>query len=219
MANGSQGVGIMNRRALFLSPHTDDVELGAGGTIAKFVESYEVHVVAFSDATDVQPGSLPEDTLVSEMMTAMDVLGVHEERVHMLGFRTRYFHSARQEILDALIKIRDQVRPSVVFAPSTCDRHQDHQVVVNEVLRAFKGSSSSILGYEQPWNNFSFETTCFVSLDEVHVAKKLEALARYRSQQHRPYLNEEFIRGLASVRGTQIASTYAEAFEVMRVIL
>jgi N-acetylglucosamine malate deacetylase 1 len=58
-----------------------------------------------------------------------------------------------------------------------------------------------------------------VSLDQVHVAKKLEALARYRSQQHRHYLNEELIRGLASVRGSQIGSQYAEAFEVMRVIL
>jgi hypothetical protein len=58
-----------------------------------------------------------------------------------------------------------------------------------------------------------------VTLDEVCIAKKLEALAQYESQRHRPYLNEEFIRGLASVGGTQIGSTYAEAFEVMRVIL
>ena len=209
----------MTKRALFLGPHTDDVELGAGGTVAKFVESYEVHVVAFSDAMDAQPERLPEDTLTGEMKGAMDVLGVHQERVHMLGFRTRYFHSARQEVLDALIRIRDEVRPDIVFAPSTYDRHQDHQVVVNEVLRAFKGSNSTILGYEQPWNNFSFETSCFVPLDEVHIGKKLEALARYRSQEHRLYLNEEFIRGLASVRGTQIGTTYAEAFEVMRVIL
>lgn len=209
----------VTRRALFLSPHTDDVELGAGGTVAKFVESYEVHVAAFSDAMDTQRERLPEDTLISEMMTAMGALGVDEERVHMLRFKTRYFHAARQEILDALIRIRDQIRPDVIFAPSTYDRHQDHQVVVNEVLRAFKGYNSTILGYEQPWNNFSFETTCFVPLDEVHIAKKLEALARYESQQHRPYLNEEVIRGLASVRGTQIGSIYAEAFEVMRVIL
>lgn len=209
----------MTRRALFLSPHTDDVELGAGGTVAKFMESYEVHVAVFSDAMDTQPEGLPEDTLISEMMSAMNVLGVDGERVHIHGFRTRYFHSIRQELLEALIRVRDRVRPNIVFSPSTYDRHQDHQVVVNEVLRAFKGSNTTILGYEQPWNNFSFETTCFVPLDEVHIAKKLEALARYISQQHRLYLNEEFIRGLASVRGTQIGSTYAEAFEVMRVIL
>jgi LmbE family N-acetylglucosaminyl deacetylase len=209
----------MTRRALFLSPHTDDIELSVGGTAAKFVESYEVHVAAFSDATDVQPENLPENTLISEMMRAMDVLGVDKQHVHTFGFRTRYFHSARQEVLDALIRIRDQVRPDIVFAPSTYDRHQDHQVVVNEVLRAFRGSNATILGYEQPWNNFYFETTCFVTLDEVCIAKKLEALAQYESQRHRPYLNEEFIRGLASVGGTQIGSTYAEAFEVMRVIL
>ncbi len=206
-------------RALFISPHTDDVELGAGGTVARFVASHEVHVAAFSDAWDAQPESLPENTLLGEMRQAMEVLGVGGDRVHVLKFRTRHFQSARQRVLDEMIRIRDRVRPDFVFAPSTRDSHQDHQVVINEVLRAFKGSRTTILGYELPWNNLSFETTGFVALDEEHINKKLAALSQYRSQQHRRYLNEEFIRGLASVRGTQIGSKYAEAFEVMRVML
>ncbi len=206
-------------RALFVSPHTDDVELGAGGTVARFVETHEVHVAAFSDAWDAQPEKLPENTLVSEMKRAMEVLGVEQEHVHVLRFRTRHFQSARQRVLDEMIRIRERVKPDFVFAPSTRDSHQDHQVVINEVLRAFKGSHTTILGYELPWNNLSFETTGFVALEEAHIDRKLAALSQYRSQQHRRYLNEEFIRGLASVRGTQVGSKYAEAFEVMRVML
>lgn len=209
----------LTSRALFVSPHTDDVELGAGGTVARFVKTHEVHVAAFSDAWDAQPEGFPENTLIAEMKGAMEVLGVDADRVHVLKFRTRHFQAVRQSVLDEMIRIRERVRPDFVFAPSTRDSHQDHQVVVNEVLRAFKGARISILGYELPWNNLSFETTGFVALDEEHINKKLEALAQYRSQQHRRYLNEEFVRGLASVRGTQIGSRYAEAFEVMRVML
>ena len=41
----------------------------------------------------------------------------------------------------------------------------------------------------------------------------------YRSQAHRPYATEEFVRGLARTRGTQIGVKYAEAFQVFRWIL
>ncbi|MDY6836311.1 MAG: PIG-L deacetylase family protein [Chloroflexota bacterium] len=205
--------------ALFLSPHTDDAELGAGGTIAKMAETTEVHVVAFSDASDTQHRTVPSDTLKKETMKAMRILGIDQENISILSYRTRHFWSSRQEILDSIINLRDRIRPNIIFAPSTHDKHQDHQVIVNEVLRAFKGSSTTILGYEQPWNNFSFESTCFIKLDESHVDKKVRALEMYTSQSHRPYLNEEFIRGLASVRGTQMGGGYAEAFEAMRVVI
>lgn len=43
----------MKKKVLVLAPHTDDAELGCGGSIAKFVEEgREVHVVSFSIAED-----------------------------------------------------------------------------------------------------------------------------------------------------------------------
>jgi predicted nucleic acid-binding protein len=84
-------------------------------------------------------------------------------------------------------------------------------------LRAFK--KCTIFGYEQPWNNITFDTTAFIRLEERHIAKKVEALNCYESQKDRIYLNEEFIRSLARTRGVQINSRYAEAFEVIRWII
>ena len=49
--------------------------------------------------------------------------------------------------------------------------------------------------------------------------EKLEALREYRSQAHRPYAKEAFIKGLAVSRGVQIAQSYAEVFEVLRWII
>jgi hypothetical protein len=68
-----------------------------------------------------------------------------------------------------------------------------------------------------PWNNFNFSTTCFVELDEKIIETKIEALKKYKSQEHRSYANEEFIRSLARTRGVQIGTLYAEVFEVIRI--
>ena len=69
-----------------------------------------------------------------------------------------------------------------------------------------------------PWNNLTFDTSCFSILDKKHLETKIDALTEYNSQKNRPYFNEDFIRSLAITRGTQIGSTYAEAFEVIRMI-
>lgn len=88
-----------------------------------------------------------------------------------------------------------------------------------EGLRAFK--ETSVMGYELPWNHISFSAQAFFSLEEAHIQKKWSALQAYRSQLElrRSYFTEDFIRGLAKMRGTQIKREWAEAFEVLRVVL
>jgi LmbE family N-acetylglucosaminyl deacetylase len=110
--------------------------------------------------------------------------------------------------------LKSELDPQVVFLPSLNDTHQDHEVVSREGFRAFK--SASMLGYELPWNNLTFETNFFVTLQEAHIEKKIEALKCYQSQQGRAYSSPEFVRSLAITRGTQIGSRYAEVFQAIR---
>ena len=204
-------------RALVLAPHTDDGEFGCGGTIARLVEERrEVHYVAFSAAEDSVPKGFRRDVLRGEVREATKVLGIPAKRLHTMKFQVRKFPEHRQELLDAMIRIRDEVRPDVVFLPSAHDIHQDHAQVHAEGLRAFKGTT--MLGYEVPWNNLVFETTAFIRLEERHVAKKVAALAKYRSQLGRPYANKETIRAQARLRGTQAGCRFAETFQVIRFI-
>ncbi len=58
-----------------------------------------------------------------------------------------------------------------------------------------------------------------MKLEEEHIAKKVLALQEYKSQALRDYMSKEFIFSLAKVRGVQIGSAYAEAFEVLRKII
>jgi len=204
-------------RALVLAPHTDDGEFGCGGTIARLVEERrEVHYVAFSAAEDSVPKGFRRDVLRGEVREATKVLGIPAKRLHTMKFQVRKFPEHRQELLDEMIRLRDELRPDVVFLPSKHDVHQDHATVHDEGLRAFKGTT--MLGYEVPWNNLVFETTAFIRLDERHVARKVAALAKYRSQRGRPYANKETVRAQARLRGTQAGCRLAETFQVIRFI-
>lgn len=203
---------------MILAPHTDDGELGCGGSIARFVEEgNEVYYVAFSTAEQSLPKGFPPNTLELEVKAATKVLGIPPENLVIFKHEVRKLNYIRQEILEELIMLRKHIRPSLIFLPSPNDLHQDHHTVSEEGVRAFK--NSSILGYELLWNNISFHTQSFVILSQHHVNTKLSALKKYKSQHHRKYLTKEFITGWAKTRGTQINADFAEAFEVIRWII
>ncbi len=205
-------------RILLLSPHTDDVELGSGGSVAKFIEEgNEILWIAFSVAEDSLPNGLPKDTLQREFEQVIDHYGLRSENYQILGYKVRHLDKHRQDILEHLVKVRSDFRPNIVIGPSIHDHHQDHQVVANEMVRAFK-SSASIICYELPWNHVSFDTQLFVTLEEKHMQKKWEALQEYRSQvmNSKGYFDREFVFGMARMRGVQCNERYAEAFEVVR---
>ena len=206
----------MTRKILIISPHTDDGELGCGGAIARFIEEGdEVSYAALSCCEKSVPPEYPPDILSHEVKKATRILGI--KKPVLFGFDVREFPRWRQEILDTLIHLRKDLQPDMVFTPSSYDTHQDHKTTMEETLRAFK--QCTILGYEQPWNNISFNTGAFIQLDENHIQKKIDALQCYETQKERSYLNENFIRGLAMTRGTQIEKQYAEAFEVIKWVM
>ena len=206
---------INGKRILVMAPHTDDGELGCGGAITRFInEGNQVYYVAFSACRQSVLPQFPEDILISEVKEATQKLGILPENLILLDYEVRTFNYRRQEILDDILKIKKDISPHIVLMPSLNDIHQDHFTITNEGIRAFK--FSSILCYELPWNNFSFNTSCFVALSEKEIERKASALACYKSQAHRTYANSEFIYSLAKVRGVQSGSAFAEAFEVVR---
>lgn len=208
----------MSNRILVLAPHTDDGELGCGGTIARLVESGDdVYYVAFSAAEKSVPQSMPKDVLRCEVKQATHVLGIPPKNLLIFDYEVRDFPLHRQEILDDLIELQRDIQPHLTLLPAFHDIHQDHITIASEGLRAFK--TTTILGYELPWNNMTFNTTAFVFLEERHVNCKVDAMSCYTSQKTRPYANGDFIRSLARARGIQIGAEYAEAFEVIRWVL
>jgi LmbE family N-acetylglucosaminyl deacetylase len=205
------------RKILVLAPHTDDGELGCGGSIAKFcAEKREVHYAAFSNCKKSLPAGLPADTLEKECKLALQQLGMHPSKLLLYDFEVREFSQKRQEILEELVSLNKYIQPDLVIIPSASDIHQDHQVIHQEALRAFK--KTSVLGYELPWNQSKSNHSFFIKLSEADLEKKVKAIAAYQSQSHRNYMEEDFIRSLAKVRGVQSNHSYAEAFETYMIV-
>ena len=206
---------------LLLAPHTDDIELGCGGTVLKLLEEgNEVHWVVFSTAEDSVPPGMPLDTLKKEFLSVVGSLGLSENQYEICSYPVRNFDLHRQEILEKLVSIRREIKPDVVIGPSLHDVHQDHQVIANEMVRAFK-TSASILCYELPWNHTEFENQCFSKLSDKLIEKKIGLLNNYSSQVslNRIYFSAQFIKSWAKMRGIQCNTEYAESFEVVRWIL
>lgn len=193
-------------KILAFAPHPDDIELGCGGSISKWIkEGHHVHAVSLSSrSTDER-----------EFENGCNVLGITSRERH--EFLVRRFHQSRQLVLDRMLEIGRRIKPDLVIIPSTSDTHQDHQVVRDEGFRAFK--RVSLIGYEMPQNNLGFNTNMFVRLTKEDIDKKYQALSCYESQDGRPYLTKSFIESLARVRGMQAGSEFAETFEVIRWVL
>lgn len=206
-------------KVLFLSPHADDAELGAGGTIARFLEEgKEIYFVVFCLCRASVLPELPSDVLREECLRSFEALCVLPDKITILDYEVRTFPTYRQQILEDIINIKKKIKPDLVFVPSSSDMHQDHNTIYWEALRAFK-KEASIWGYEHPWNNLTFSTDVFIRLKDEHVEKKLESLKQYKSQANRSYFAERYNRSLLISRGTQVDWPYAEAFELVRLLI
>ncbi len=204
-----------SKTALVLAPHPDDGEFSCGATLKKLSENAcQIYYAAFSPCEKSLPSGFAKDSLFKELTRAVHILGIPETNILTFQYPVRSFPDHRQEILEDLIKLKKQIQPDLVFLPNSNDIHQDHEVINREGMRAFK--HCRMLGYELPWNNFTFTNSCHVVLKKSHIMAKMKALEAYKSQAFRNYHNEEFFFGLAKTRGIQIGEDYAEAFECIR---
>ncbi len=203
---------LKNDRILVLSPHTDDAELGMGGTLSRLVRlPCDIKAVVFN---------APDERLKEECTRAYEILGnVGNSKVDLsiLGFKRRFFPRDRQNILQQIWEINQGFKPNMVFTPCTRDHHQDHETVTNEALRIFK--SSTIFGYELQWNVIDFLENTFVTLDERDLEIKRKMLECYKSQHGRPYFDWDYQLGVSRSKGITLGGGYAEAFESIRVVL
>jgi LmbE family N-acetylglucosaminyl deacetylase len=181
----------------------------AGGTIAKLIEQRnDVEVLTLSHIYQ-------EQDLISEWHASMEVLGVEKLNKTSKSFVSRRFYEQRDGILQSLFKF-DSLGFDYVFIPNQTDFHSDHSVVAKAAIRVFK--HSNLLSWLPEWNQRQFVKNYFVKLEHRHVQKKLEALACYKSQLHRPYFNQDVIVGGMHVNGMMCNTTFAEAFQVINLI-
>ena len=205
-------VELSGKNVLFLGAHPDDIELGCGALLSNIAAKAKVTCVTLSDnQTNPKLGNL-----VEEHYRSMAILGLARDAVLLGKFETRYFPRDRQEILEYLYEINTRHKPDLVFVHTAADIHQDHRVVTEEALRAFRGVS--LLGFDVLRSSYGFFPEFLIEVDEKDVERKLGALAEYKTYAGKYYFDPEVIRATLIRHGALAERPFAEGFDILRIV-
>jgi LmbE family N-acetylglucosaminyl deacetylase len=200
------------KRVLFLGAHPDDIELGCGALIHHIARISEVHCVTFSDN---QKNPLLKN-VVDEQYRSMAILGVPKERAVYGPFITRVFPDSRQEILEYLLRLREEIMPELIFVHSKQDIHQDHLTMTEEALRAYRGIT--LLGYDVVRSSYGFFPHFLVEVTVEDVEAKIEALSQYSTYRDKYYFDRELTRAIMVRHGALAERPFAEGFDILRIV-
>jgi LmbE family N-acetylglucosaminyl deacetylase len=203
------------RRFLFIGAHSDDIEIGCGGTILTLLggrSDVQVLWVVFS-AGGQRTGEAQR--------SAQAMLPKGSQRdIRVFDFRTSYFPSQAVEIKECFETLK-RFAPDVVFTHCVDDRHQDHKVLADLTWNTFR--DHMILEYEIPkYEGDLGHPNVYVPLTKAVAQKKARHLCRhFQTQGNKHWFSEDTFLALARLRGIECASTtgLAEGFHARKVVL
>ena len=209
-------VGDEPLRVLAIGAHSDDIEIGCGGTILKLIEQGSVAevcwVVLTGERTRAEEASRSAETLLR------DVPG---KRVILKDFRDGYFPYDGTDIKGFFEELKAELSPDVILTHQRSDLHQDHRVTCELTWNTFR--DHLILEYEIPkYDGDMGGPNLFVPLDESICRKKIDHLmTHFASQVPKRWFKEDLFSGLLRLRGMECNSptSYAEAFYARKAVL
>jgi LmbE family N-acetylglucosaminyl deacetylase len=196
-------------QVLCLGAHSDDLEIGCGGTLLKLIQSHprvSVHWVVLS-AT--------EKRATEARTSAMKFLeGAADTEVEVKAFRDGFFPYVGSDIKEFFEGLKPRCSPDVIFTHYRTDRHQDHRVVSDLTWNTYR--DHLILEYEIPkYDGDLGSPNCFVPLDQATCRRKVGMITEYfQTQQNRHWFTEETFLALLRLRGIESGAQggYAEGF-------
>jgi LmbE family N-acetylglucosaminyl deacetylase len=194
---------------LCLGAHSDDIEIGCGGTILKL--SREFPQARFVWVVFSGPGAR-----TAEAQCAADLFGgskmVGQPRVE--SFKDGFMPFAGAEIKSVFEELKQTVSPDLVFTHNRKDAHQDHRLLAELTWNTFR--DHLILEYEIPkYDGDLGQPSAFVTLEADICEKKIEnIMTAFQSQRGKRWFEPDLFRSLMRLRGMECNSPsgYAEAF-------
>jgi LmbE family N-acetylglucosaminyl deacetylase len=209
---GRVSVGAL--RILCLGAHSDDLEIGCGGTMLQLLAQRPesiVRWVVFSAAGIREQ----EARAGAEHFLA----GAAERHIAVAQFRESFFPYAGDRIKEYFETIKANGEPDVVFTHYRDDRHQDHRVIGDLTWNTFR--RSLILEYEIPkWDGDLGQPNAYTRLTEAVAEAKIRAIcATFASQSGKSWFSADTFRALMRLRGIEANAAYAEAFHARKLAL
>ena len=204
------------KRVLCLGAHSDDIEIGCGGTVLRMIEqskSIEFYWMVLS--------SNPRRAKEAESSANAFLGRARKKTVVVKSFRDGFLPYLGPPVKECFEELKKVFTPDVIFTHSRHDLHQDHRLVCELTWNTFR--DHFILEYEVPKYDADLRSpNFFVPLSDAQARRKVNSLMRYfTTQQNKRWFREELFYGLMRLRATEAASPsrYAEAFYCRKVLL
>ena len=203
-------------RLLCLGAHSDDIEIGCGGTILRILTelpSVVVRWIVFSG--DERRGTEARNGAAAVLEN------VSEKQIEVLGFRDGYFPSQRAEIKDFFEAIKRDFDPSLILTHRQDDAHQDHRLLAELTFNTFR--NHLVLEYEIPkYDGDLGNPNFFVPLTRAQLRRKIDTITyHFVSQRGRGWFVDETFVAVARLRGIgcNAPEGVAEAFFARKIVV
>jgi len=204
------------KRVLCLGAHSDDIEIGCGGTVLQLIEqskAIEVYWLVLC--------ANPERAIEARRSANGFLMRAHKKTIVVKSFRDGFLPYLGPPVKECFEELKRTFSPDVIFTHCRHDLHQDHRLVCELTWNTFR--DHFILEYEIPKYDADLRSpNSFVPLSEIHARKKVKSLVRYfKTQQNKQWFSEELFYGLMRLRAAEAASPtrYAEAFCCRKMLL
>jgi LmbE family N-acetylglucosaminyl deacetylase len=194
---------------LCLGAHSDDLEIGIGGTILSLIASgVRLHVRwCVLSACDTRAAE-------AEASAARFLADTASVKIELCRFRDGFFPYQGGEIKTWIETLKNRIEPDIVFTHRRDDAHQDHRELSRLTWNTFR--DHTILEYEIPkWDGDLGQPNLYSALERSVLDRKIALLlAGFGTQRSKDWFNDEVFRSLARLRGMECraADGYAEAF-------
>jgi LmbE family N-acetylglucosaminyl deacetylase len=196
-------------RVLCLGAHSDDIEIGCGGTLLKLIETYpnaSVHWIVFS--------ANPERAAEAVASAHAFLEPLQDKRIVVQGFKDGFFPYTGAQIKAYFETLKSEVSPDLIFTHYRHDLHQDHRLLCELTWNTFR--DHLILEYEIPkYDGDMGVPNFFVHLDQTTCRRKTGLiLEHFKSQLNQHWFTEDAFLALLRLRGVEsnAPGNYAEAF-------
>jgi LmbE family N-acetylglucosaminyl deacetylase len=203
-------------KVLVLGAHSDDAEIGCGGTILKLISDGVIGSLRWV----VLSGT--EDRIEEARVSAEAMLeGVPDAQILQPGFRDGFFPYDGAGIKAFFEDLKRDFQPDVIFTHQRHDLHQDHRITCELTWNTFR--NHFILEYEVPkYDGDMGAPNVFVPLEGDVVERKIDHLmTHFATQLPRRWFTPDLFSGLMRLRGMECQSptSHAEAFYSRKVVL
>ena len=204
------------KRVLCVGAHSDDIEIGCGGTVLRMIErSKTIEFYWLVLSSNPKRGKEAENSANAFLRRA------HKKTVVVKSFRDGFLPYLGPPVKDCFEELKKVFTPDVIFTHCRHDLHQDHRLVCELTWNTFR--NHLILEYEIPKYDADLRSpNFFVPLSEAHARKKVKSVIRYfTTQQNKQWFSEDLFYGLMRLRAIEAASParYAEAFFCRKMLL